>query len=524
MKQKFFAMLLALSMAVSIVPAPALAYTTGETMENGKVVRNVEQDIDGYRQDVLASLNMTYNESVLSRQYYCGPVWKELNTVYKAERKRILSATKLSQLIDLSLQDAVRQYYTAANRIQVLGSLTIQRVQSKKDLNRLRKDLKANLKDIRSNYRRKDYNAYYWDIFQDKDAELSSAINRVLTKNTFVAYADAYYALQELSYDAGDDDDFDFDISIEDNLEDEDETDPYYSPDFLGQWIYTKNELEEIRSGMVEGVNAYVTKGLKAQGYKGSTAKFDSILDKFESDVNRIQVAETLAERYEKVIKTIDAKAKLKRNQNPPTVANIIRMQDKMTALYLRNYKEKNYSASGWMDLETVYTSALYEVQELTQASRLNNGLLTKLKKKLDKVPTLKQELAKAKKDAIAELKAYRKNPRYNQKKVKPIVKKGIAAIKRCKTVEQVSAVSGKYVAKAEKTVRKFKVRVRKKGKGKVTKSAVVEYGDSYTVTLTPKAGHRIKKVTINGKRRKLRNSYTLKNIRRNYKIKVIFR
>ena len=56
-----------------------------------------------------------------------------------------------------------------------------------------------------------------------------------------------------------------------------------------------------------------------------------------------------------------------------------------------------------------------------------------------------------------------------------------------------------------------------------MSKSKMVKYGGKYTVKLQPKAGKRIKAVYIDGKKKKLKNSYTFRKVKKRHTIRVVF-
>lgn len=523
MRKKLFALLLALVMAAGALPTAAWAAktTVDSTMEqntqSGAHPSNVESVLEEARQLMLEFLDDAYSNYVLDQSYYCKAVWKEINDIYKAERSRILKAKKSEQLNDEKTDEA-------CSKLESLGKLTLQRVQGKEDLKRLQKELKDAFQTARKFFKRSNYNDYYWNLYQDREAEVSGIINKVVSKGSFAAYGEADYAISSLFPEEEDESDWILLLSEDDkDYDDEEESSP---TDFLGQWLYTKSELSEIRKGLVKEVKSYVTKQLPTLGYQGSPKKFDGIISQFSKDLKKIPDAETMARAYETVLKTINKKAKIttEKKKTPPTYANIVRILDKMTDVYYTGYRQKDYTESGWGKLEHIYESALRDVFKITDAAKLNNSLVTRMKKKMDRVPKRKEELSKNRSKYIAKLKKLNNSKKYDPKKLKPILQKGIAAIKKCAEPDDISEIYWKYLEKAEKAIKTFKIVTRTRGKGSITRSGKVRYGESFTVRVSPKPGYRIKSVFVDGKRSKLRSKYEFENVRETHTITAVFK
>jgi hypothetical protein len=104
-------------------------------------------------------------------------------------------------------------------------------------------------------------------------------------------------------------------------------------------------------------------------------------------------------------------------------------------------------------------------------------------------------------------------------------VKKGLRALDKVEKydVPELENVAEKYESKAEKCIRKFKVSVKKYGRGKAGKSAKVKYGADHKVKLMPAAGARIVRVTVDGRSVKLKNSYTFRKVRKKHEVVVVF-
>jgi hypothetical protein len=87
-------------------------------------------------------------------------------------------------------------------------------------------------------------------------------------------------------------------------------------------------------------------------------------------------------------------------------------------------------------------------------------------------------------------------------------------------TFKNISANQTIEVAFALKT---FKISTSKKGKGTVTKSKAVAYGKNFTVKFKAAKGYKILKITVDGKKVKVKKSYTFKKVTKAHKIKVYY-
>ena len=127
-------------------------------------------------------------------------------------------------------------------------------------------------------------------------------------------------------------------------------------------------------------------------------------------------------------------------------------MAKKLDDVYY-GYRTANYSKKSWSKIEKIYTDTTQHLQYfVTMASELD-GMDTKMKAKMDKVPTYKEELKTTKASAIKTLKKYKtasKGKWYHEKVVK-IADRGIAAVKKCTTITKVKSTLASYKKKIAK-------------------------------------------------------------------------
>ena len=138
-------------------------------------------------------------------------------------------------------------------------------------------------------------------------------------------------------------------------------------------------------------------------------------------------------------------------------------------------------------------------------------------------VKTYAAQLKEYKAECVKDLRAFLGEKKYNQVKVKKYVAGGTKLINAAKTFEAVDTVYERYMTALEKTIYTFRITVAKVGKGAVTKTGTVKYGANYTVKMIPNAGYRIKSIVVDGKKVKLTNAYTFKNVTKAHTIKVTF-
>ena len=184
-------------------------------------------------------------------------------------------------------------------------------------------------------------------------------------------------------------------------------------------------------------------------------------------------------------------------------------------------YARSDYSEPSWDGVEQVFMDAQTIIYSAEKKAEIRN-VISDAKKKLAKVLTIKAETAKVKAEALKDLKQYTNRKKYKAAGVK-IAKAAMKKIRKSADLDEINDLWASAEQKCGKYIKRFRIQVVKKGPGKVSGSKSVKYGGKYTVKLQPKAGKRIKKVYIDGKKKKLRNSYTFKNVKKKHTIKVLF-
>ena len=187
------------------------------------------------------------------------------------------------------------------------------------------------------------------------------------------------------------------------------------------------------------------------------------------------------------------------------------------------SYDENDYSSDGYEKLCNVYYSALEAMEHAltndAEKARANDGIA-----KMKKVPDYAKELKALKKKLKTKLDKYKGNKKYVQKKVRPIVKKGKAAIDKCKTIEKANQVFQNYKNKAEATIKKFRIKSSAGKGGTITASKTVKYGSNAVFEIKASKGYKIKELKVDGKKVKIVKKYTFKKVKKNHTIKVKFK
>lgn len=389
------------------------------------------------------------------------------------------------------------------------------------------------------------YNNYYYSIIEGDNHKYRATID---SATDWLSLAEALGHVRAASGDYLAFDDFSVYLSLDyecDNYDYDDDYDYDYDEDednlakklgintppvvYIQQRIYTNSELFDAQDAFAIYLKNYaeqlirypdelnpvadeVIDDIYEQSYDiayeiDSLDSFDEMLSLYDRTIDNF-IKETGVEykqysqaRYTRLLKKIET---LKEQYTDPKV-------------YTENtIDSNNYIFDSVVDLISP-DYILFDV-ELPE----DDVLLERLKGELKKT-TIEEKLKKDKKSTISYLKAYKNNKKYNQTKVVPIVDKGISKINNAKTIEEVWDIYYEYKAKAKKTIYKFKITTSKVGKGTISKSKTVDYGSKYAVKIKPNVGYKISAIYVDGKKVKLTETYTFKNVTKKHTIKVIF-
>lgn len=203
---------------------------------------------------------------------------------------------------------------------------------------------------------------------------------------------------------------------------------------------------------------------------------------------------------------------------------SVIRRTDKQIEKLSDIYTNKEvYSEEAIEKNQEIIDYAYEALSWLTYKAELPSDYIVKVEELLKLTKTKAQELKEAKTKYISYLNRFKNNKKYNQTLVVPIVNQGVKAINSATTIEKVKSVYNIYYKKALATINKYKITTMKVGKGTITKSSTVKYGNSFSVVMKPYKGYKISKVYVDGKKIKTVSKYTFKNVVKKHTIKVVF-
>gem|GEM_PF-2686731 len=438
---------------------------------------------------------------------YSKDVWKEIMALYDETIAFINSAEDEAEIVDTDGFFLYPNEKIEANIavIEALCEMNLHYVKDQKSgVAYMKRDIKTSLEVCRASFAEQRYNDFYkarlTDLFADIQADLAKA--KTLRDCVSVTARVEEELLSNLPM-------------MEEFLMllvfDEEE-----DPGF--KYLYTEDEVESQREAVANRVNCYVDVQLKESGYKGNIKAMKAEAKKLIASLKGLEIVEDIWRTGENWIAAKEKQTGIA--YEPLGEGDRIRALRELNQLSYK-YTMSDYSDISWEEVEMIFMDAAAIIQNAEKKAEIRN-LISDTKKKLAKVPTLVKETAQVKKAAISELKKLTNKKKYTATGVK-IAKAAIKKIKKSGDLDEIHQIWNDTEAKCKKYIRKFRITTSKKGPGKVSKSKSVKYGGKYTVKLQPKAGKRIKRVYIDGKRKKLKNSYTFRNVRKKHKVRVVF-
>ena len=393
--------------------------------------------------------------------------------------------------------------------------------------------------------KKNQYNDYYLSIIQgDKEAALSVIENasdwftlaeslgqaRMITSNYGQLYPFSDYLSSEVycSYDEDEEDDYEYDDEYEYEDQDGDlrrKLGINSAPSFyIGERIYDREGIDSIKEGLTIYIQNYINRQLEYANYSID----DAITDMAESAIDEIQKGTNADEMFSVYERTMEKLLKITgveyKDYNSARYKRLIKQMEELRKTYTDSAV---YSDDGIYLNENIIDGAEEMINPdfyIYKDVEIPSDFIERLASLLDETPTYTEELKELKTSLISELNDYKNNKAYNQTKVVPIVNAAVKAIKSATTIGDVWNLYYEYVEKAEATMYKFKITTSKVGKGVISKSATIKYGGSYTVKIKPTVGYKISAIYVDGKKVKLTEKYTFKNINKKHTIKVIFK
>lgn len=346
MKRKtIIAVLTACMMLLTLSPATVSAVTVNDyvRVHHSDTMGIMDEYEEEIRQQLLEWLDMAYKESIKAKSSYCTEVWQDIQAVYKEGR----AAINTLSLEDFWLEE-IRDYESI---LEELGMLTW--VKSKKDLPAVKSKYRKEIDSEYRNYKRADYNDYYWDQIQDC---MYVGKKQMENANSFSDAVEGYlYAL-------------------------------------LGMEVACdKEEIKERRDEIITELNQYVNLGLDQSKYTSNEwTRILEIRDQAIGDLKATDLESVMDEIYETVSKEFFAITGVKFPLEGETI--IDELCYKLDEFYY-SLDESLYSDE-MLDLldEICYEAedALYEAQTREEAQKIYDAAMAKMKA----VPTKKEEIA----------------------------------------------------------------------------------------------------------------------------------
>ena len=507
--KKIIALLLSLTILFSALPvAFAANKTTGmapkQLKSGAKVLFHVEKTLPLVKQALIEMLEEGLSWFGAKNAYFSG-VWNEAQALYKAEAARIMATTDLAELVTVTplgmmANDTTMEVY---EQLILLSELDKTVVKKAADLTKLKTDLKAELvAEMKEYCIRREFNDFYWDkIIAYKD----EAFAEIAAANTFTKYVKAennwkyFFEFEPI--------DFEYAEIYE----------------YLGAEVLRKEELSDF-ADLVEDAILFQIADYKNMGYNIEKTGVVLAIEQYEQDSQKAEYAEKIMKLYDAALvaiaEAIGIRPTLERA--PATVSVRKRMLTRINNLFY-TYNKSDYTEDGWDEIDEIYSVAVEWIVSCAYKDEIGDRFYENVAAKLKAVKTYAAELKAYKKELIADFNAFLGKKKYNQSKVKKYVADGTKLVNAATTFEAADAVYERYMSALEKTVYTFKITVSKTGKGAVTKTGTVKYGANFTVKIVPNAGYKIKSITVDGKKVKLTNAYTFKNVTKAHSIKVVF-
>lgn len=446
---------------------------------------------------------------------YSKDVWDELSSIYSDAIARINKATDDDDLIQGSFMLLPAQYYIdACRKIIALGEMNSQIFPNgKKDIPDGKKRKKKEIESYFRDFKKKSYNSFYWGNIRQKRYSLLKQLENVKTFSDFSRVNQDFGMINVVSTST---------------------TEEEFSADDKGgvkvggrevialNWVYTKSEVKKLKKAILEWSGPYVAKVTKKLK-KNKAGKIRKWKKEFERKTRKDYDVDSMMDRYEAFEEKVEIEiGNIAKGGEFVDVAEVERCKNRLYTEYMR-YRISDYSEKNWGKITDIYSASIFKLENITMQRELKDSIWKKAIGDMKKVPTKVPELKKKKIRYIKILKGLLRSPRYNKKKLKSIVTKAVARIKKTKDVDKIDEIFTAYELKTEKSIKTFRIKVKKVGAGKASGSKTVRYGSSFKVVLAPFAGHRISEVRIDGKSVKLKSRYEFNNIRKSHKLSIIF-
>jgi len=509
-------------------------------------VRAVGSETEYYKQLVLETLDDMYLSSNSGK--YTKEIKNIINDYYDSLSNEINNVQDSSEIVatvvsffGMDIPIFTDKYNQKLYTFDTLVHFDIDRVNSKTNFDEFKDDMINAVSYGFDCYSAKMtlYNDYYYSSIMGVKANSKN----ILEKSTdWLSIAEALgivrASVSEFEPLASFSENLDTDIYCENDYEDEEDDFDYVDEEeldlieqlgvktapsiFIGESLYTKDDIKTIKEGFNIYLDNYVNRQLKVANYPVD----DSIKELYNDSVKAINSSvnvDEIVSIYERTIEKLEKTTGVEyKDYNSAKYKRLVKKLDALRDKYTDSkvYSENSiYNNEYYID----FAISLIDYDNILKDVEVPSDIVDRLIEILDETPTYKEELKQLKADYIAELKTFKNNKKYNQSKVVAIVNEGIKKINAAKTIEDVWDLYYEYYDKAEATIYKFKITTTKVGKGTISKSKTLKYGQSYTVKIKPNVGYKISAIYVDGKKVKLTEKYTFKNITKKHTIKVVF-
>lgn len=161
--------------------------------------------------------------------------------------------------------------------------------------------------------------------------------------------------------------------------------------------VYTNNDIKVIKRILKRQLDSYVNGQLKMSGYKEDVKELKKSLKDYKKDIDKTLYVGMMFTKTENYINKMVKKTGIEYDKI--SVRDMNKAREAVDKV-LSNFNDKDYSSKGWKKIENAYNDTNDAISSTWYKGELY-GLDKQLKKKLDKVKTIKEEKAeKAKKKA----------------------------------------------------------------------------------------------------------------------------
>ena len=455
---------LVLCIALAVMPMQAFA-ATGESIELT-------------RQECLDKMDFGVSFLTMSRDKYSAAVWNEISTEFDRVKTVIMQSEDETEIRELS-DDFL-------NVLLELGSMTVKKVPEGMSVASVKKMYIQKLQELYQTLNKKEYSDYYWDGI---DEAYHIGIKDIREARSLAEIARAYITAAEV---------LTFQTSTD--------------------------EMEEGREEYISDLKGYMTDEFRKADYTEDVWK--KIKDAYDKALKNLAAAQDEEELEIIWTDALDVMEQytdvsfleywsIRDSYLDEKVSDLMEIWDSLN--------RSLYSEKGIAKIEGIVWQAADEIFG-ANSMKAADKIYQKAYSGIRKVKTAKQEVPAERKRAKKILKKYLNNPKYNQKKVKAVVRNGVKAISKCSTLDSIAKTLQKYRRKAEKTAYMFRIQSSAGEGGTITKSKKVVYGDSVRFKMKPDKGYKVAGVWVDGSYVGVRHSYTFTKVKKAHKIRVEFK